>query len=174
MTPSFTVSQSSLTPTDFTVTDTSTSVTGTITKRRLYVQDAYGNYLTGDDSVDYDEWALADTSITEDFLTQDSAVNIKVEWLTVLNVVVESINANYGLSEFGKQFLFYLVQQQGLVPGILQDSNYSGNVALFWTNIIAGDNAVVYGNDIAGAQNCYNRETQMRLNEADYFGTPIS
>jgi hypothetical protein len=166
---SFTVSQSAIVPENIVVTDSSTGDYDTITKRRVYVQNAYGEYLTGDGSVDYDEWALVDTSITLDVLTQDTAANIKVEWLTAGNVVVDTENDNYPLSQFGKQFFFYLIQLQGLTPGVYQDTNYSGNLAIFWSNIVGGDNAVTYGNDIAGAQNCYNREIQMQQNESLYF-----
>lgn len=169
MTPSFSVSQSAISPQNFTVTDTSTSITGTITQRRIYVQDSQGEYLTGDSSVDYDQWALADTSITLTFLTGNEAVNIRVDWLNVSNVVVETLNDNYGLSQFGKQFMFYLVQLQGLTPGVYQDTNYSGNLALLWTNIIGGDNAITYGNSLAAAQNCYNRANDMEQNESKYF-----
>jgi hypothetical protein len=169
MTPAFTVSQSSITPQNVTVTDTSTSVTGSITQRRIYVQDAYGNYLTGDGTINYDAWALANPSITLDILTEDTAANIKVDWLNVSNVVVETLNDNYPFSKFGKQFFFYLVQLQGLTPGVYQDSNYSGNLAIFWSNVVAGDNAVTDGNDISGAQNCYNRANEMRLHENKYF-----
>jgi len=169
MVTSFTVSQSAITPQSVTITDTSTNVSVNIVKRRIYLSDAYGNYLTGNGTVNYTEWPLVDLSITLSILTADTAANILVEWLNVSNVVVESLNNNYPLSQFGKQFLVYLVQLQGLVPGVYQDSNYSGNLAIFWTNIIAGDNQVTYGNDIAGAQNCYNRETQMRLQQSKYF-----
>ena len=169
MTPAFTVAQSAIAPENFSVTDTSTSITGTITQRRLYVQDSQGEYLTGDGSVDYDAWALVDASITPTFLTGNTAVNSRVDWLNVSNVVVETLNANYGLSQFGKNFLFYLVQLQGLTPGVYQDSNYSGNLALFWTNIVGGDNAITYGNSLAAAQNCYNRANEMEDNESKYF-----
>lgn len=169
ITPSFSVSQSAITPQNVTVTDTSTGVYGTITQRVIYVSDAGGAYLTGNGTINYTAWPLADTSITLSILTQDIAANIRVDWLDVSNVIVNTLNNNYPLSEYGKQFLFYLVQLQGLTPGVVQDSNYSGNIALFWTNVIGGDNAVTYGNDLSGAQNCYNRETNMRLNQSMYF-----
>jgi len=172
--PSFSVSQSAITPASVTVTDTSTGTYGTITKRRIYVSDANGDYLTGDGTVDYNEWALADLSITLSILSQDTAANIRVDWLTSLNVVVDTLNANYPLSQFGKQFFFQLVSAQGLTPGIYQDSNYSGNLAVFWSNIVAGDNAVTYGNSISAAQNCYNRETYMQAKQSDFFGSQIN
>ena len=170
ITASFSVSQSSITPENVTVTDTSTGTYGTITNRRIYLQDAYGNYLTGNGTtIDYTDWPLANSSITLSVLTQDTAANIRVDWLDSSNTVINTENDNYPLSEFGHQFFFYLVQLQGLTPGIYQDSNYSGNLALFWSNVVAGDNAVSRGNDLSGAQNCYNREINMMNNQADFF-----
>lgn len=169
ITASFSVSQSATTPENVTVTDTSTGTYDTITHRRVYVQNSDGEYLTGDGSVDYDEWPLANLSITLDILSQSTAANIKVDWLNVSNVVVNSVNTNYGLSQFSKQFFFYLIQQQGLNPGTYQDTTYSSNIALFWSNVIGGDNAITYGNDLAGAQQCYDRANQMEENESYYF-----
>lgn len=167
--PAISVSQSTDAPQYVTVEDESTGTYDTITQRRLFIQDAFGEYLTGDGSVDYDEWALADDSITVDVLTGDTAANVKVEWLNSSNVVVSQINANYPFPKFGKKFFVYLIQQQGLTPGVYQDTNYSGNIALFWSNLVGGVNQVEDGNDIAGAQNCFNRTNEMRLNESYYF-----
>lgn len=165
----FSVSQSANTPQSVTVTDTSTGSDVNITGRRIYVQDAYGNYLTGDGTINYTVWVLANASITLPILTEDIACNIIVEWIDVTNAVLYTLNNNYPLAEFNKQFLFYLIQLQGLTPGIVNDANYSGSIAVFWTNIIGGINAVTFGNDLAGAQNCFNRATSMRLQENNYF-----
>ena len=169
MSASILVSQSASTPSSLTVTDNSTGLSGTITQRRVYVSNAYGEFLTGDGVVNYTEWALAEASIVLDILTEDIGALIKVEWLNVSNVVVDEVENTYPLAEYNKQFLYYLAGLQGLTPGVYQDSNYSGNVAIFWTNIIAGINAVEYGNDIAACQNCFNRATQMRLEQNFYF-----
>lgn len=166
---SFTVSQSAVTPSDVTVTDTSTGLPGTVTQRRIFLSNAYGEFLTGDGTVDYTAWPLANASITLDVLTENTAALILVQWLDVSNAVVDEVEDTYPLSEFGQQFFYYLVGLQGLTPGIYQDTNYSGNLAIFWSNLVAGNNAVTYGNDIAGAQNCYNRCTEMQLNENSYF-----
>ncbi len=168
--PAFTVSNPAIAVKNVIVTDTSTGTYGTITQRRVYVQDAFANYLTGDGTVNYTAWALANLSISlTNILTGNTAANIKVEWCDVSGNVVQTLNSNYPLSQAGKQFLFYLVQLQGLTPGIYQDTNYSGNLALLWTNIIGGDNAVTDGNDIAGAQNCYSRANEMQQNQSKYF-----
>lgn len=169
MAASFSVSQSANTPASVTITDTSTGLSGTITQRRVFVSNAYGEYLTGNGTINYDAWALADTSITLEILTEDIGAVIKVQWLNVSNVVVDEVEDTFALAEFNKQFLYYLIGLQGLTPGVYQDTNYSGNIGIFWTNIIAGINAITYGNDPAACQNCFNRATEMRLNQNLYF-----
>jgi len=169
LSPAFTVSQSAIQPETVVVTDSSTGSDVLITQRRVYISTATGAYLTGNGTVNYTAWPLADTSITLSILTQDTAANIKVEWLGASDNVLYSDNNNYPLSEFGKQFFYYLSQLQAQTPGIYQDTNYASNLSLFWTNIVAGDNAVNNGNDIAAAQNCYNREIYMMNNQSDFF-----
>ena len=168
--PSIAVSQSALTPNEITITDDSTGSDVLISVRRLYIQTAQGTYLVeSGTTTDYTVWAYADASITLDILTQDECVNILVQWLSAANAVLYTYENQYALAEYNKQFLVYLVQAQGLTPGIVQDSNYSGNVGIFWTNIIAGINQVEFGAEIAGGQNCFNRATNMRLNQSNYF-----
>jgi hypothetical protein len=169
-TPSIAVAQSALTPNEITITDDSSGSDILIVSRRVYVQNSQGTYLVeSGTTTDYTAWALVDTSITLDILTQDECVNILVQWLSAANAVLYTFEDQYALAEYNKQFLVYLVSAQGLTPGIVQDSNYSGSVGTFWTNIIAGINQVVFGADIAGGQNCFSRATYMRLNQADFF-----
>lgn len=169
MPAAFTVSQSAIAPSIVVVTDTSTGLSGTITQRRVFVSDAFGNFLTGNGTINYTAWPLANASISLDILDNSIGALIKVQWLDVSNLVVTELENTYPLSQIDKQFFYYLLQQQGLTPGIYQDANYSGNLALYWSNIIGGDNAITYGNDLAAAQSCYNRATEMRLNEQKYF-----
>ena len=169
MVASFTVSQDPIDPAKVTVADTSTSVTGSITQRRVTITNAYATALTGNGTVTWTYWPLADSSIPLSILTEDIGANVLVQWLDISNNVVTSLNNNFPLSEFNKQFVVQLVAAQGLTPGIYQDANYKGNLGEIWANIKAGDNAVTYGNNIAAAQNCYNRATFMRLNQSDFF-----
>jgi len=169
MAASFSVSQSATTPENVTITDTSTALSGTITQRRVFVSDANGDFLTGNASQDWTLWPLADSDIVLDILTESIGGLVKVQWLNASNVVVDEVEDVYALSQIDKQFFYSLLQLQGLTPGVYQDTNYSGNLALYWSNIIGGDNAVIYGSDISAAQNCYNRCTQMRLNQSLYF-----
>jgi len=168
--PSIAVSQSALTPNEITIVDDSTGSDILITQRRVYIQTASGAYLVeSGTTTDYEVWAYASSSITLDVLTQDECVNILVQWLSAADAVLYTYENQYALSEYNKQFLVYLVQAQGLTPGIVQDSNYAGNVGLFWTNIIAGINQVEFGAEIAGGQNCFSRATYMRLNQQFFF-----
>lgn len=170
ITPSIVVSQLAATPNIVTITDDSAGSDGAITQRRVYVQTAAGTYLVpSGTSTDYTQWSYAQDSIDLNILTQDECVNILVQWLNVSNVVLYTYENQYPLAEYNKQFLVALVSAQGLTPGIVQDTNYSGNIAVFWTNIIAGINQVEFGADIAGGQNCFNRATYMRLNANLYF-----
>lgn len=169
LSPSIAVSQSGLTPQSFTVIDDSTGSDVAIVGRRIYVQNAFGVYLTGDGTVNYTNWALINVSITLSFLTEDIGANITTDWVDSGGNVLYMYNTNYPLSEIGKQFFYYLLQLQGLKPGVYMDTNYAMNLAMYWVNIIAGDHAVTFGNDISAAQNCYSRETEMRLKQNDFF-----
>jgi len=169
MPASFQVSQSASTPANVTITDDSTGLSGTITQRRVFVSQSDGTYLTGDGTVNYTEWPLAQSSITLDILVNDTAALIKVQWLTVTNVVVDEVENTFALCQFGMQFFYYLIGLQGLTPGIYQDTNYSGNLAIFWTNLIAGINAITYGSDLSAAQACFDREIWMQQNQNVFF-----
>ena len=168
--PSISVSQLAATPNIVSVTDDSTGSDIAIVSRVIYVQTASGSYLVpSGTTTDFTAWALVLTTIPLDILTQDECVNIITNWLDINGTTLYTYENQYPLAEYNKQFLAYLVAAQGLTPGIVQDSNYSGNIAIFWTNIIAGINSVTDGDSIAAAQNCFNRATFMRLNQSDFF-----
>ncbi len=173
LTVSIEVSQSSIAPQNITVTDTSTGSDVNVTERRIILQNAIGEYLTGNGSdINYDVWPYASSSITLSVLTEtigDQALNVIVNWVDSGGTALYTDNNNYPFPQWGKQFFVYLVQQQGLTPGVYQDLTYSGNLAVFWANLVAGINQVETGNDPAGAQNCFNRTNQMRLQENLFF-----
>lgn len=168
--PSIAVSQLAATPQNITINDDSTGSDILISVRRVYIQTAQATYLVeSGTTTDYEVWAYATDSITLDVLTEDQCVSITVQWLNSSNVVLYTYTNQYPLAEYNKQFLVALVAAQGLTPGIVQDTNYSGNIATFWTNIIAGINQVEFAADIAGGQNCFDRATYMRTNQQNFF-----
>lgn len=169
LTPSFTAAQTPLNPALVILEDTSTGSDGTITVRRITITDSNGDYVVPAGNVGNTiSWPLATNPITLNLLTQDMALNIKVEWLDGSTMVYES-NNNYCFSLFNKQFLYYLIQLQSMTYNIIQDNNYWGNVGIFWTNITGAINSVEVGNDITSSQACLNRATFMAQNQANFF-----
>jgi hypothetical protein len=166
----FTVAQTSANPAFVIITDTSTGSDPAIDSRRIFITDCFGNYIVpSGTTTSFIPWALANNPISLNILTQDAAVNIKVEWLDSADNVLYELNNNYCLSEFNKQFLYYLIQLQSQTYNIIQDNNYWGNVGIFWTNIIGAINSVEIGDDIFASQACLSRATNMQTNEAYYF-----
>lgn len=169
LSPAFTVTQSSISPQNVTLTNTSTGSDPSITAIRVYVSDAYGNYLSGNGTINYTTWSYSDSTITLSILTQDTAANIRLDFVDIDGNVIATIDNNFPLSEFGKQFFYYLVQLQGLKPSVYWDADYVNSMCMFWLNVVGGDNAIDNGNDLAAAQNCYNREIYMMNNQDLYF-----
>lgn len=166
----FTVSQTSANPAFVIITDTSTGSDPAIDSRRIYITDCNGNAVVpAGTTTTYIDWPLLDNPISLDLLTQDMALNVKVEWLDNATQILYELDNNYCLSEYNKQFLYYLIQLQSLTYNIIQDNNYWGNVGIFWANIIGAINAVEIGDDIFASQTCLNRATLMAQNQAYYF-----
>jgi uncharacterized membrane protein len=110
-----------------------------------------------------------DNPISLNILTQDTAVNIYVEWLDSGGNMLYELDNNYCLSEYNKQFLYYLVQLQSYTYQIIQDNNYWGNMGIFWVNIIGAINSVEIADDIFASQAALNRATFMAQNQSIYF-----
>lgn len=173
-TPSFTVAQSPLDPSVVIVSDTSQGSDPAIVKRIITFKNSYGNYVVPQGTTtDYIDWPLSTNPITLNLLTQDEALCVTVSWLnspTVdpANIIYDSIQ-DYCFAEFNKQFLYYLIQNQSLTFNIIQDTNYWGNVALLWTNIIGAINSVQIAGDIYASQVCLDRATFLATNQDKFF-----
>lgn len=166
---SFSVSQSALSPSVVTLTDTSTGSDGAITSRVVYVSDSDGNYLTGNGTVDYDVWDWADASIDLDILTENTAASIRVDWLNSVDTILYTVTDQYCLAQYTKNFLYYLVQMQANTVTVVQDSTYFSNLAQLWANLRGAINAIEVASDLSASQNCLNRCTKMENNQAKYF-----
>lgn len=170
----FTVAQTSANPAYIIITDTSTPpndyATYNIVSRRITIKDSNGDYIVpAGTTTNYIPWSLLDNPISLNVLTQDTAVNVMVEWLDSSSAVLYELNNNYCLTEYNKQFLYYLIQLQSLTFNVIQDNNYWGNVGMLWTNIIGAINSVEIADDIFSSQVCLNRATFMAQNQSTFF-----
>lgn len=169
--PAFSVGQSASDPSAVVFTDDSTGSDVLVTSRRIYVTDNNGNAIVpSGTSTTYISWPLGSNPYTVlNLLTEDLAVTITVEWLNVSNVALYTDTEKFCLREFNIQQFIYLIQNQALTPGIVQDVNYFSNLCQYWINIVGANTMVVDAADLSGSQNCLNRATNFLNNEAEYF-----
>lgn len=170
LSPAFTVSQSAASPNLVILEDTSTGSDGAITQRRIYIEDSTGAFIVpSGTTTDYIQWPLADNPISLNVLTQDTAANIKVQWLNVSNAVLYEDNEDFPITQYNQQFYFYLIQQLALRPATYQDTNYASNLALYWTYIIGAINAIDTGQSLAASQGLLDLATNMKNNQSLFF-----
>lgn len=169
--PSFTCGASPSDPAAVVFTDDSVGSDVLILARRIYVTDNDGNAVVpSGTSTAYIEWPYATNPLTVlNLLTQDTACNVDVQWLGAGNVVLYETDNDFCFREFNIQQFIYLIQNQALTPGIVQDANYISNLCQYWINIVGGNTMVEDAEDLSGSQNCLNRATEFLQNESKYF-----
>lgn len=168
--PSFTVAQDPINPSNVIITDNSTGSDSNITQRRAFISNSAGTYLVpSGTTTDYIQWAIANLTLTANILTQDTAVFTKIEWLDVSDAVLYSSEDYFCLAQFNKNFFTYLMQLQADAPTTPADTNYNDNCALFWSRVQGAINVVINNSDIASSQNCLDKATYMQLNQNNFF-----
>lgn len=171
--PSFTASQPIGQPSQIKLTDTSTGTDVTITTRRVFFIDAYGNFLVQDGTgTDYEVWTdfPGTTTITLDILSKDYALIIKVQWLTSGGTVVnEVIHDVQGFTYYNEQFDYQLTQLLSGNPLLINDGGFFNEKSTLRTDIDSGNQAIEQALDQYGAQQCYDRATDLRLNSQYVF-----
>lgn len=168
--PAFSISRTALNDALVIATDDSTGSDVLVVGRRITLTDTNGNTLVvSGTTTSYNVWPLVTNPISLNLLQTDTAVSILVQWVDVAGVALYSLTQSYCLANYSKSFLYYLEQSQSLTPGIVQDANYSSNLALFWATLKGAINAIEEGNDLAASQNALNRCNQMRQNQSLYF-----
>lgn len=167
----FSITQSSTTPAELTITDTSTGTGTGIINRRIYLQTASGEYLVEDGtSTDYEVWSYsAGSSITLDVLDQDYALSVRLDWVDGSGTVLYTKTTLYGFTVYSEQFNYELIQDLSADPNRLNDQQYLSNVYRFRVLLDSVDNAVTYGNDIFAAQRLLDAVKDMMDNETPYF-----
>src|ERR1700744_1088024 len=120
LTASFSVSSTS-DPSALLLTDTSSGSDGTIVDRKILV------YNTTNTLVGTFDWPIAQSSITISFLTQDTALNIVVQWLNNVPTAVYTVSELFAAIEYGLQFEYSLIQQMTAQPNIVNDQQFLSN-----------------------------------------------
>lgn len=166
----FSVSQSLANPNQLTFTDTSTGSDGTITGRRIYILDAYGNYLVeSGTTTQYEEWAYPfNTVLTLDVLSKATTPNITVKWMNGSSVVYEKTVAGSYLLHLYK-FGFSLTRGVLSKPTVIQDTDYYISKIKLIVDIDDAENAISYNSDIVNAQSAADRGTHLEENQSKYF-----
>ena len=170
LTPVFSTTQPLGDPSEVTVTDDSTGSDAAITQRRVYLQKADESYLVPEGTdTDYIEWSYAEDSIDIDALDKDYALLIIVQWLDVNDVVLYTSSAYTGLTQFNEEFDYQLTQLQAGNPLLVNDGRFFELKSLLRTEIDSGNQALTLASDLYGAQLCYDRATNIRLNASVLF-----
>ncbi len=175
ITVSFQTSQVVGNPQNIVLTDTSVGTDVTAVARRIFIATQSGSYLTpAGTTTDYILWPLgAGSTITLNVLTQDSALNVTLEYVNVSGAVVAFDTTLEGFTLNNETFYYSLTQAQAMQnqppPMIIQDSNYFTNKSILRTQIDDGNQSIELGNDITTAQAAYDRATYMVLNQQLFF-----
>jgi hypothetical protein len=173
LTPNFSTSQQAGLPSDVIITDTSTGSDVAIVERRVYLVNYAGEYVVADGTTtDYTVWPLAQSSISIDCLTADTALTVTVNWVDVSGVTLYTKTVLAGFTLYNETFYYSLTQGQAAVSNpsyILQDTTYFQNKSKLRSLIDSGDQAVTLGYDITSAQTCYDLATFMVTNQNNYF-----
>lgn len=168
---SFTATESIGIPQQITLIDTSVSPDPGLTSRRVAFRLANGNWLTttGESTtIAYETWAIGDVSITLFLLTNSTAIDVTVDWLTGAAITGTETQA-IAFVEFDYLFAYDLLGDQTSDPGITQDTSYYSNFIKYIVNLFNGENAVRTGSDIFSSQGALNKNAFMEQNQQDFF-----
>ena len=173
LTPNFSTSQQAGLPSNVIITDTSTGSDVAVVERRVYLVNYAGEYVVADGTTtDYTVWPLAQSSISIDCLSADTALTVTVDWVDVSGVTLYTKTVLAGFTLYNETFYYSLTQGQAAVSNpsyILQDTTYFQNKSKLRCLIDSGDQAVTLGYDITSAQTCYDLATFMVTNQNNYF-----
>jgi hypothetical protein len=168
--PSFSASQNSGTPSIITLTDTSTGTDVTIAKRRVYLLQSDGTYLvpTGT-TTNYIDWSIADISISLNVLVQDTALSITVQWLTSSNVLVANKTTSFAFTAYNETFYYGLTESQVANANLTASTNWYQTKMILRVELDSAYQAISFASDIFSAQAALNRATYISTNQSFFF-----
>lgn len=173
ITPNFTRGQTIGLPSEINLVDTSTGVDSeSITKRRVYITDKDGNYLVEDGTTtNYEEWNdyPETTNLTLDVLTKDMAVNVRVDWLTAANAVVQTVTKLSDFTLYAKTYYIFLCKAQSSNEKLRNSANFYQNYIKLLVSIKEADDAVTLLADISSSQAALNRANSLISTPSNFF-----
>ena len=172
LSPNFTASQNSGTPNLIFLTDTSTGSDVTITKRRIYLLQSNGTYLTPAGTPanqNYIDWALVDVTTSLNVLIQDTALSITVEWLTAANVVVANKTISFAFTAYNETFYYGLTESQVANANLTASTNWYQTKMILRVELDSAYQAISFASDIFSAQAALNRATFISTNQSYFF-----
>lgn len=173
LTPNFSTSQQAGLPSNVIITDTSTGSDVAIVSRRVFLVNYAGEYVVADGTTtNYTVWPLAQSSISIDCLTEDTALSVTVNWVDAGGVTLYTKTSLAGFTLYNETFYYSLTQGQAAISQpsyILQDTTYFSNKSKLRVLIDSGNQAVTLGYDITTAQICYDLATDMVSNQNYLF-----
>lgn len=174
--PNFSASQNSGLPSVINLTDTSTGSDTSITKRRIYLLQANGQYLVpSGTTTNYIEWNITNVNTREplsiqlNVLEKDAALSITVQWLTSSNVVVESKTTSFAFTAYSETFYYGLTQDQIANPLLVSATDWYENKMILRVEIDSANQAVIFASDIFSAQAALDRASYIIENSNYYF-----
>jgi len=173
MTENFSASQTVGIPNTIILTDSSTGIFDpAITDRKVYITDVAGNYITANGSFTVPtstDWPVADLTVSIACLDNDMALQIRVDWLDVTDVVLYTKTILFDFEMYGLMGSFQLTQALSSKPNTIQDANYWNNRIILTVNLDDANNAVTVGNNQFISQSALDRATYMLANQQLYF-----
>lgn len=171
--PNFTTSQQAGLPSNVIITDASTGSDVAIVSRRVFLVNYAGEYLVADGTTtNYTVWPLAQSSISIDCLSADTALQVTVNYVDAGGVTLYTKTSLAGFTLYNETFYYSLTQGQAAISQpsyILQDTTYFSNKSKLRVLIDSGNQAVTLGYDITTAQICYDLATDMVSNQNYLF-----
>lgn len=174
--PSFSVSQFSGTPNIITITDTSTGTDTAVTSRRIYLLQSNGTYLvpTGTQT-QYIVWPITNTTTRApltaslNVLTQDTALSIRVDWLSSTGTVLYTSSNAFAFTAYNETFYYGLTESQVANPNLTASTNWYQTKLNLRVLIDSAKQAIAFASDIVSAQQSLNEATYISTNQAYFF-----
>jgi hypothetical protein len=172
LTPLITTEQTLGSPSIITINDDSTGTDVAVVTRRVYVTDKDGEYYVEDGNAEiYTEWDdFPDTlTLDLDILTQDRALNIRVDWLNISDEVLYTLTVLQDYTLYAKTYFLNGIKAQSENNSLKEHANFYYNLIRLLVSIKEADDSVTLLSDITSSQAALNRAKQIVDNPSYLF-----